>query len=65
MMQLIEGTNYKKRHEQPTPAPHDSNEVFDFLLYSDPGDDDDAQVPMFARKGQWQLGKQSRFDGFS
>ena len=60
MRKLIEGTHYMRRHEQPTHAPHNSKKIVDNLLCSDSGDDDDAQVGMFARKGQLRLGKQNR-----
>ena len=50
MMKLIEGKHYRRRHEQPTLAPHKSKEAVDCLLCSDPGDDDIAPLGHVAMK---------------
>ena len=50
MVQLIEGTHYRRRENQPSPAPHKSKEVVDCLLCIDPGDDDDAHGDQTRRK---------------
>jgi hypothetical protein len=49
-VQLIEGTHYRRRENQPSPAPHKSKEAVDFLLSIDPGDDDDAHGDQTRRK---------------
>ena len=43
MVQLIEGTHYRRRGNQPSPAPHKSKKI-------DPGDDDDAHGDQTRRK---------------
>ncbi len=40
MLKLVEGTHYKRRHEQTTPTPDKSKDDVDYLLCSDPGDVD-------------------------
>jgi hypothetical protein len=84
MVQLIEGTHYKRRHDQPTPVPHKSKEAVDYLLEmeieiytlqkgglrtnyllcSDPGVDDDAQLQHVARKRSRPIGQNIRLDRF-
>jgi len=50
IVQLIEGTHNRRRENQRSPAPHKSKEVVDYLLCSDPGDDDDAYGDETRRK---------------
>ena len=50
MVHLIEGTHNKRRKTQPLPTPHKSKDVVECLLWSDPGDDDDAQGDQTRRK---------------
>ena len=51
MVQLIEGTHYKRRENQPSPAPHNSKEAVDCLLCIDLGDDHDAHGTRLGGKG--------------
>jgi len=55
MMKLVKGTHYRRRENQPSPAPHKSKEVVDCLLCGDPGDDDGNEH--VAKKRFCQLGK--------
>ena len=50
MVQLIEGTDYRRKENQPSAAPHKSKEAVDCLLCIDPGDDDDAHGDQTRRK---------------
>ena len=50
MVQLIEGTHYRRRENQPSPAPHNSKEAVDCLLCIDPGGDDDSHGDQTRRK---------------
>jgi hypothetical protein len=56
MIRLVEGTHYMRREEQPTHTPPKSKKVFECLLRSDPGDDDDAQVGHGRRKRSRPVG---------
>ena len=56
MTRLIEGTNYKRREGQPTPDPPKSNEDVDYMLCSDPGNDNDAQVGHGRKKRSRPIG---------
>ncbi len=60
MMRLIEGTHYMQRDNQPSPAPHKSKEAVNYLLCSDPGDDDGNEHA--ARKRARPIGKNLRLD---
>ena len=62
MNQFTEGTHYRRRENQPSPAPHRSKEAVDCLLCSDPGDDDDAQVGNVRRKRSRAIGQNIRLD---
>ncbi len=64
MVQLIEGTHYRRREYQPSLAPHKSKEVVDCLLCSDPGDDDDAHGGQTRRKRSRPIGINIRMDRF-
>jgi len=50
MVQLVEGTRYKRRENQPSHAPNKPKEAVDCLLCIDPGDDDDAHGDQTRRK---------------
>jgi hypothetical protein len=50
---------------QPSPAPHQFKEVVDFLLCSDPGDDDNAQVGHAHMKRSRAIGQNIRLERFS
>ncbi len=64
MVQLIEGTHYRRRENQPSPAPHKSKKVVDCLLCIDPGDDDDAHGDHIRSQRSRPIGINIRLDRF-
>jgi hypothetical protein len=60
MMRLIEGAHYRRKENQPLPAPHKSKEAVSCLLYSDPGDDDRNEH--VTRKRARPIGQNLRLD---
>jgi hypothetical protein len=64
MMQLIEGTHYRRRENQPSPAPHKSKEAVDCLLWCDPGDDDVEEIVNVPKKRSRPVGFNIRLDRF-
>ena len=62
MNQFTEGTHYMRRETHPSPAPHRSKEAVDYLLCSDPSDDDNAQVGNASKKRSKAIGQNIRLD---
>ncbi len=65
MIQLIEGTHYRRRENQPSHAPHKSKEAVDCLLCIDPGDVDDVHGDQTRRKRSRPIGINIRLDRFA
>ena len=64
MVKLIEVTHYRRRENQPSPAPHKPKEAVDCLLCIEPGDDDDAHGDQTRRKRSRLIGINIRLDRF-
>ncbi len=63
MMHLKEGTHYRVRAQQPSPAPHKSKEAVDCMFCSDPGESDEEVVEHVAhRKRSRPKGRIIRLD---
>jgi hypothetical protein len=62
MMHFIEGTHYKRKENQPSPAPNKSKEDVEYMLCSGMGNDDDAQVGHGSRKMSRPIGLNTRIE---
>jgi len=64
MMQLIEGTHYRLRENQPSLVPHKSTQGVDCVLCIDSGEDGDGLVGNIRTKRSRPIGLNIRLDRF-